>query len=59
MTTPKPCPFCGARDPYFKTFDGSPYPPQWGFIRCDACSADGPAATNKKKAIQIWNERHA
>ncbi len=43
----KPCPFCGS----------SRVASVKSFVQCGTCSAAGPYASSKEKAVQRWNNR--
>ena len=46
----KPCPFCGSED---VERNGRTII----YVACRTCKTDGPIATTRKKAIELWNTR--
>ncbi len=49
----KPCPFCGSE----KELSISEHK-SIKYILCNNCGANGPFETDKKTALEIWNERY-
>lgn len=58
---PKPCPFCGGKNPIIVRdvqYPDTPNARTWYAIECNACDAIGDWDLGESGALEKWNTRH-